>query len=110
MIIDKKQWERQAGRWIHNHKKLAKLMYAHLIISIPLLIWIIRIPEGYEITWVGSLMLNMSFLFAVLVLVSNFTLEKQRKMLIQSHEMMQMLEEPKDQWGNTQSSKMGVSQ
>ena len=107
MIIDKQQWERQASRWIHNHKKLSKLMYAHLLISIPLLIWIMRIPEGYEITWVGSLMLNISFLFAVLVMISHFTLEKQRKGLIQSHEMIEMLEEPKDQWGKTNEERTG---
>lgn len=101
MIIDKQQWDRSAGKWIYQRKKLDKLMYAHLILSIPLLIWIIRIPDGYEITWVGSLLLNGSFLFAVLVMISHFTLERQRKDLLNSHKMIEMLEEPKDQWGRT---------
>jgi len=111
MIIDKKQWELRAMRWTFRRKKLSRLMYAHLLLSIPLLIWLIRLDTNtYEITWVGSLILNGSFIFAVLVMLSHFSLEKERKQLISSYDMIEMLEEPKDQWGNTAKSKQGVAE
>lgn len=106
MIIDKKQWEAQAGRLLRQKKKLLHLMYAHFILTIPLMIWMIRFDSvNYEMTWVGHTLLNGSLLFAVLVMMSHFTLERQRKQLIASHEMMEMLEVPKGQYdkqGTTQ--------
>jgi hypothetical protein len=84
-------------------------MYAHFIFSIPLFIWILRMTPDYELTLVGQLIVNGSFMFAMLLVITSFQLYRERQYLINSYEMIQMMEEPKDQWGKTMSERSGKS-
>jgi hypothetical protein len=107
MIIDKEQWEHAVDRHIWRNKRHRALMYAHFIFSIPLFIWILRMSGDYELTLVGQIIVNGSFMFAMLLVVTSFQLYRERQYLINCYEMIQLMEEPKDQWGKTMSQRSG---
>ena len=104
MILEKQEWDNAVSKWLIQKKKHSRLMYAHFLISIPMLLWIMtRVNTGdYELNFIGGSIVNVSFLFGILIIITFFQIEKQRKYLIASHKMLSMIEKPKNQWGFTE--------